>query len=190
VSPVEKEPEGLERWFSVDGAAAMRALGIEAGWRVLDFGCGPGRYAVPLAQVVGAGGEVIAADKKILSIHRLRKSAERRRPAGKLTIERRDAMEVLAGIERASLDAVLLFDVLHHVKDLSALAGELARAVRDGGLAIVYPSEGPHPGRVDMDEVTLRLGEAGFAPAGEKRLCLPHAGEMITDVVHAFRKTV
>jgi ubiquinone/menaquinone biosynthesis C-methylase UbiE len=189
VSPVEKEPEGLERWFSVDGAAAMRALGIEAGWRVLDFGCGPGRFAVPLGQVVGEGGEVIAADKKILSVHRLRKAAERWCPAGKLTIERRDAMEVLAGLGDASLDGVLLFDVLHHVRDLSALGGELARALRDGGLAIVYPSEGPHPGRVDMAEVTRRLGEHSFAPAGEHRLRLPHAGHMTEDTVYVFRRS-
>ncbi|MGC9454303.1 MAG: class I SAM-dependent methyltransferase [Phycisphaerae bacterium] len=188
MSDVEKEPAGLESWFAGDGAAAMRALGVEAGWRVLDFGCGPGRFAVPLAQVVGPEGEVIAADKKVLSIHRLRKNAQRWAADGRLRVERRDAMDVLAEQSDGSLDAVLLFDVLQHIDELPALLEELVRAVRPGGMAILYPSEGPHPGRVDVPGVSRQFEDRGFRRAGEARLRLPHAGHLTEDIVYLFSR--
>ena len=36
----------------------LNEAGIEPGFCVLDYGCGPGRYMVPLAQLVGTSGEI------------------------------------------------------------------------------------------------------------------------------------
>lgn len=44
------------------GTAAMDALGLEPGQRVLDVGCGCGQTALELATRVGAGGSVVGLD--------------------------------------------------------------------------------------------------------------------------------
>jgi SAM-dependent methyltransferase len=40
----------------------VRRLPIEAGSRVIDVGCGPGRLTLPVARIVGDEGEVLAVD--------------------------------------------------------------------------------------------------------------------------------
>lgn len=41
---------------------AVRSVGIEPGWRVLDAGCGGGSFLPLLAEAVGPGGKVTASD--------------------------------------------------------------------------------------------------------------------------------
>src|SRR5690606_32002298 len=58
--------------FPDDGpayAAAVAALGLRAGDRVLDAGCGTGRALPPLRAAVGASGTVIGADLTPAMLH-------------------------------------------------------------------------------------------------------------------------
>ena len=43
-------------------AVIVQRLDVHPGMTVLDFGCGPGRLAIPLGKVVGPQGEVVAVD--------------------------------------------------------------------------------------------------------------------------------
>ena len=40
----------------------LNEVGIEPGYSVLDFGCGPGGFTIAAAKLVGTSGEVFAAD--------------------------------------------------------------------------------------------------------------------------------
>ncbi|MHC4105214.1 MAG: hypothetical protein ACYSR9_09760 [Planctomycetota bacterium] len=40
----------------------LEEVGIEPGYTVLDFGCGPGSYIVPLSSLIGRPGEIFAQD--------------------------------------------------------------------------------------------------------------------------------
>jgi ubiquinone/menaquinone biosynthesis C-methylase UbiE len=42
--------------------ARTEGLGIRPGQTIVDYGCGPGRYTVEMARLVGTGGRVIAVD--------------------------------------------------------------------------------------------------------------------------------
>jgi ubiquinone/menaquinone biosynthesis C-methylase UbiE len=53
----------------------LKEAGIESGFCVLDYGCGPGSYVVPLAQLVGASGHIYALDIHPLAIKELQKKA-------------------------------------------------------------------------------------------------------------------
>ncbi len=52
---------GLHRRF-VDVRKPLERAGIKEGQTVLDFGCGPGFYAIAAARMVGAKGKVYALD--------------------------------------------------------------------------------------------------------------------------------
>ncbi len=46
-------------------------LGLAAGMKVLDAGCGPGRLTIPLAKIVGPDGSVVALDPQPAMLERL-----------------------------------------------------------------------------------------------------------------------
>lgn len=109
-------------------SALVRALGPLEGLRVLDLGCGKGRFASRLAD---AGARVIGLDissamlAEAVDLARVRASA-RRLP-----------------FADASFDAVVAVEVFEHLPDIAGTLDELARVLRPGGrLAIVDKNAG------------------------------------------------
>ncbi len=104
-------------------AGVVRAIGPVAGLRVLDLGCGKGRFAVHLAD---QGAEVLGVDLSSAmlgcasGIDRAKASAKR-----------------LPFADRV-FDAVIAVEVLEHVGDVRPVLREARRVLRPGGrLAIV-----------------------------------------------------
>jgi ubiquinone/menaquinone biosynthesis C-methylase UbiE len=80
-------------------------MGLAAGMRLLDVGCGPGRVTLPAAQRVGPGGSVVAMD---IQPAMLREVAKRVAASGLTNVQ-----TVLVGaghgqLERDSFDRALL----------------------------------------------------------------------------------
>ena len=50
----------------------LKEVGIKPGFHVLDYGCGPGGYIIPLAESVGKSGEIYALDIHPLAIQTTR----------------------------------------------------------------------------------------------------------------------
>jgi len=95
----------------------IERLKISKGMKILDFGCGSGRYTVPIAKTVGNLGKVYGLDKDIDKLQRLQKKAEKEKVTNvKIVLGNENV-----NLDRASIDIVLLFDVLHHVKDKKKL---------------------------------------------------------------------
>jgi ubiquinone/menaquinone biosynthesis C-methylase UbiE len=65
----------------------LSEAGIEPGFCVLDYGCGPGGYIVPLAQLVGSSGEIYALDIHPLAIQKVQKKATQKAIMNLKTIE-------------------------------------------------------------------------------------------------------
>ncbi|WP_326584690.1 class I SAM-dependent methyltransferase [Streptomyces sp. NBC_00481] len=123
--------------FPDDGpayAAAVAELGLRAGDRVLDAGCGTGRALEPLRAAVGPSGVVLGAD---LTPAMLEAAVRAGRD--------RDGQLLLADVARLplrteSLDAVFAAGLVAHLPDPTANLRELARVVRPGGtLALFHP---------------------------------------------------
>ena len=55
----------------------VRKFGIKEGMTVVDYGCGPGRYAVKFAELVGENGRVYAIDIHELAIEAVKKKITR-----------------------------------------------------------------------------------------------------------------
>jgi ubiquinone/menaquinone biosynthesis C-methylase UbiE len=65
-------------FFQPVGARLVELLGPRAGERALDIGCGRGAVTMPLAERVGAGGEVVAVDVAPAMVEATRRLAEER----------------------------------------------------------------------------------------------------------------
>ncbi|MGW5211837.1 class I SAM-dependent methyltransferase [Streptomyces sp. NPDC004051] len=128
---------GWDRRFPDDGpayAAAVADLGLRAGDRVLDAGCGTGRALPPLRAAVGSSGTVLGAD---LTPAMLREAAAAGRDGdGTLLLTDVAALPLRPG----SLDAVFAAGLIAHLPHPAENLRELARVVRLGGtLALFHP---------------------------------------------------
>ena len=111
-------------------AALLEEAGVGAGMTVVDFGCGPGRYTIPAARLVGATGRVYAADVHPLALDGVARAARRRGLANVETL----ATEAALAIPDASVDVVLLYDTLHDVERRDEVIQELLRVLKEGGV--------------------------------------------------------
>ncbi|MFJ7336537.1 class I SAM-dependent methyltransferase [Streptomyces sp. NPDC101116] len=123
--------------FPDDGpayAAAVAELGLRAGDRVLDAGCGTGRALPSLRAAVGTSGVVLGAD---LTPAMLREAVRAGRDRdGQLLLTDVAALPLRA----RSLDAVFGAGLISHLGSPADDLRELARVVRPGGvLALFHP---------------------------------------------------
>lgn len=106
----------------------LQAVGVRGGMTVLDFGCGPGGFAAAAAGLVGPGGRVYALDIHPLALKfTARLTAER-------GLQNLQVITDLADLPAASVDLVLLYDVLHHLPEPKSTLVELRRRLKPSGL--------------------------------------------------------
>ncbi|MEW2163745.1 class I SAM-dependent methyltransferase [Streptomyces sp. NPDC007084] len=123
--------------FPDDGPAyeaAVAGMGLRAGDRVLDAGCGTGRALPPLRAAVGPAGVVVGADLT-------RGMLEAAVRAGRDSDGRLLLADVAAlPLRSESLDAVFAAGLIAHLPNPVDNLRELARVVRPGGtLALFHP---------------------------------------------------
>jgi ubiquinone/menaquinone biosynthesis C-methylase UbiE len=116
-----------------------RLLGglVTPGDTAADLGCGPGYYTLPLAELVGATGQVIAVDIQPGMLERLHVRAEAAGLSSR--IEPRLATPSGLGV-RGPVDFALAFWMLHEVPDQRAFLGEVHEMLSPKGrLLLVEP---------------------------------------------------
>ena len=101
-------------------------VAINAGFRVVDYGCGPGSYIIPLAELVGKSGKVYALDIHPLAIRKVQNIASKKHVANVETI----LSNCQTGLPDNRLDVVLLYDVFHHLSDPIGVLKELHRVLK------------------------------------------------------------
>ena len=118
------------RDFLLPREEVLREVGIQPGFRVLDYGCGPGGYIIAAAELVGKSGMVYALDIHPLAIQRVQESISKRRLTNVETIR----SDCRTGLPDNSMDVVLLYDVFHELSDPQAVLAELHRVLKQGGI--------------------------------------------------------
>jgi len=107
----------------------LKEAGIGPGFCILDYGCGPGSYIVPLALLVGISGEIYALDIHPLAIKEVQKIAAQKAIANIKTIE----SDCNTGLPDNHVDVVLLYDIFHNFSQPDDVLGELHRVLKSGG---------------------------------------------------------
>lgn len=125
-------------WLQHHADDVLRTIGIKPGDKVLDYGCGPGIFAVACAHVVGRDGKVYALDVRNRALEQVKLRANN---AGLTNIEtilqREDVVSI--HLPDKSIDVVFVFDVMHDVKDKQGLLKELGRILKTEGFLSVFP---------------------------------------------------
>jgi len=98
---------------------------------VVDFGCGPGFYTIPLARIVA---RTIGIDVSTIMLERLRDNCEKN--AAKVEMQRSDGTSIDLGND--SIDLILMVHVFHEIEKKTEVLSEFSRILkRSGRLAIV-----------------------------------------------------
>ncbi|MGW1160234.1 class I SAM-dependent methyltransferase [Streptomyces sp. NPDC002513] len=121
--------------FPDDGpayAAAVTALGLHEGARVLDAGCGTGRALPLLRAAVGPSGVVLGADLTPAMLTAAVRAGRDR--DGRLLLADVAALP----LRTESLDAVFAAGLIAHLPAPARNLRELARVVRPGGLLALF----------------------------------------------------
>ena len=108
----------------------LKEVGIEPGFRVLIYGCGPGSYIVPLAQLVGTTGEIYALDIHPLAIRKVQRIVSHKGMTNVKTIQ----SDCNTGLPDNSMDVVLLYDTFHDLSQPNDVLQELHRILKPGGI--------------------------------------------------------
>lgn len=104
---------------------------LRKGMSVVDYGCGPGSFTIPAAELVGEEGRVFAVDIHPLAIRAVKQKASRK---GLQNVEAILVQEYDTGIQESSIDRVLLIDTIHLIDDPDALFRSLHRMLKPDGL--------------------------------------------------------
>ena len=108
----------------------LEEVGIKPEFHVLDYGCGPGSYLAPLAELVGKEGKIYALDVHPLAIQMVQKIASKKQLENVETIR----SDCKTGLPDNSVDVVLLYDILHTLSDPNGVLEELHRVLKQNGI--------------------------------------------------------
>ena len=99
------------------------------GFHVLDFGCGPGGYVIPLSELVGEKGNVFALDINPDAIKMVQNLILKRHISNVETTY----SNCKTGLPDNSIDVVILYDVFHEISKPDMVLRELHRVLKPEG---------------------------------------------------------
>ncbi|MFB0561909.1 MAG: class I SAM-dependent methyltransferase [Candidatus Lokiarchaeia archaeon] len=108
----------------------LKEVGIKPGYHLLDYGCGPGSYILPAAELVGKSGKIYALDIHPLAAQAVQKISSKNRLTNVKTI----TSDCKTGLPDDSVDVVLLYDTFHALSDSNCVLKELHRVLKPGGI--------------------------------------------------------
>lgn len=112
-------------------------LEIALGAQIADFGCGTGFFSIALAKKVGSAGKVFALDIMPQALESVAGRAELSGLTNVVTKRANLEKENGSKLESASLDWVILKDILFQNKDKKVILQEVYRVLKPGGNLLI-----------------------------------------------------
>jgi ubiquinone/menaquinone biosynthesis C-methylase UbiE len=111
----------------------LEEVGIQEGFHVLDYGCGPGSYIIPVIKLVGNTGMIYALDVHPLAVKAVQRMASKKGITNVKVI----LSECDTGITPTSIDVILLYDIIHYLENRAEVLKELHRVLKPEGILSV-----------------------------------------------------
>jgi len=118
----------------------VRKFGIKEGMTVVDYGCGPGRYAVKFAELVGENGRVYAVDIHELAIEAVKKKIRR---DNLRNIEPTLIQGYDSTLPGDIADVICAVDMFFIIKRPTEFLAELKRIIKSDGTLIIDDGHQP-----------------------------------------------
>lgn len=139
----------------------LKEIEIKQGYKILDYGCGPGSFTLAAAKIVGSTGKIHAADIHPLAIKKVRKKVARKDYKNIETIQTSSE----TGLDDESIDIALLFDILHELSEPESIIKEVHRVLKkEGKLSVTIHHIKEHKGV----EIVERTGLFKLENKGKK----------------------
>jgi len=118
----------------------VKKFGIQKGMTVVDYGCGPGRYATKIAGLVGQEGQVYAIDIHVLAIEGVRRRIRKYnlRNIQPILIDGYDST-----LPDGTADLVCAIDMFWIIKQPAQFLEELRRILKPDGTLVIDDGHQP-----------------------------------------------
>ncbi len=171
-----------------DPEAILQRAGVAEGMTVVDLGCGPGFFSLPMASIVGASGRVYAVDSSPTMLRHLRRAIKVAGVSrGPIRIVEADVSRT--GIPAGTVDVALFANVLHDIDDKRSFLEEVRRICRKGAAVVDVDwkksrteSGPPHRIRLSASEAKTILSENGFRVVRPFEAGPFHYGLLLRDI--------
>ncbi len=171
VCPMEKAGS-LDSWLRklINNPKKILAPYITLGMTVLDLGCGPGFFTVPLATMIGPNGKVIATDMQQGMLDKVQEKIQSTPLAER--IELRLTPPGSLGVS-TPVDFVLLFHVLHELPDQASFLQQIKNILKPN--ARVFIAEPKHHVSEKEFNQSLKTAErTGFTIIAQPKIRLSY----------------
>ena len=151
----------------LDPSKILERLDLKENMLAVDFGCGSGGWAIPLARELKEG-KVFAIDILEEPLSALKGKAKLEKASNIKTIradvEDKNGLKMLGG---DSIDLVLVTNLLFQVRDRKRVIAEAKRILKTGGKVLIIDWKkgtpmGPKEGTIPVEEAKRMVEETGL----------------------------
>lgn len=143
---------------------------LSAGITAMDIGCGMGFFTLPMSEIAGGHGKVVAVDLQPQMLDGLTANAAR---AGINNIATHQCGKTALNLEAwyGAVDFALIFWMLHEVPDAERLIREVRSALSDNG-KLLFVEPYVHVGAEKFQESLTMITNTGFTVISKPRIAI------------------
>lgn len=134
---------------------------ISENMTAVDVGCGMGYFTIPLAQMVGKNGKVIAVDLQPEMLGGMQKNAAHAQVGNHIIPVNCSGDSLCIEAWKGMVDFALIFMMLHEVPDQPRLIRELHTALSSTGI-LLFAEPVIHVKRAEFEQSMQTIQRAGF----------------------------
>jgi ubiquinone/menaquinone biosynthesis C-methylase UbiE len=126
---------------------------------IMDIGCGPGFFTLPLAELTGENGKVIAADLQEGMLQKLHQKIKGTKYEGRIKLHKCEQNKI--GINE-NADFILAFYMVHEVPDQDSFLKELKSILNENGSLFIVEPKLFHVSKKAFEEMLHKAEVAGL----------------------------